>query len=886
MAKEIEMSTKYDPTAVERGRYEKWLDQDLFKPSGDQSAKPYSIVIPPPNVTGKLHLGHAWDTTLQDMLIRQKRMEGYDTLWLPGMDHAGIATQAKVEARLAESGISRYDLGREKFVEKVWEWKDEYANIIKQQWAKLGLSLDYSRERFTFDEGLSKAVRKVFVALYKKGLIYRGEYIINWDPKARTALSDIEVIHQDDKGAFYHVKYPFADDTTFNGKDYIEIATTRPETMLGDVAIAVNPKDERYKDLVGKKVVLPLHGRLLEIIADQYVDPEFGTGMVKITPAHDPNDFEVGNRHNLERINTMNEDASLNEKAGKYAGMDRFDARKAIVADLKEQGYLLSEEPIVHSVGHSERTGVQVEARLSTQWFVKMKPLAEAALKNQESDDRVTFVPDRFEHTFTQWMENVHDWVISRQLWWGHQIPAWYHKETGEIYVGEEAPSDPENWEQDSDVLDTWFSSALWPFSTMGWPDEEAPDFKRYFPTNTLVTGYDIIFFWVSRMIFQSKEFTGRRPFEHVLIHGLIRDEEGRKMSKSLGNGIDPMDVIEKYGADALRWFLATGSTPGQDIRFSYKKMDSAWNFINKIWNASRFAIMNFDEDTEAKLPDRSEWQLADKWILSRLNTTIHEVTRLFDAFEFGEAGRALYNFIWNDLCDWYIEMAKEDFYGKNQELKHNTQNILCYVLDQTLRLMHPIMPFVTEEIWLAMPHTGDSLVTAAYPTEDDALHDEEAEKGMSNLIELIKAVRNIRADANAPLSSPVDIQIKTATAENQEIFEANQEYIERFCHPQTLQISADLQAPTLAMTAVISGAEVYIPLAGLVDLGQEVARLQKEIDKLNNEVTRGEKKLSNQGFVKNAPEAVVAEEKEKLAGYKEKLAATEARIAEVKKEM
>ena len=886
MAKEIEMSTKYDPTAVERGRYEKWLDQDLFKPSGDQSAKPYSIVIPPPNVTGKLHLGHAWDTTLQDMLIRQKRMEGYDTLWLPGMDHAGIATQAKVEARLAESGISRYDLGREKFVEKVWEWKDEYANIIKQQWAKLGLSLDYSRERFTFDEGLSKAVRKVFVALYKKGLIYRGEYIINWDPKARTALSDIEVIHQDDKGAFYHVKYPFADDTTFNGKDYIEIATTRPETMLGDVAIAVNPKDERYKDLVGKKVVLPLHGRLLEIIADQYVDPEFGTGMVKITPAHDPNDFEVGNRHNLERINTMNEDASLNEKAGKYAGMDRFDARKAIVADLKEQGYLLSEEPIVHSVGHSERTGVQVEARLSTQWFVKMKPLAEAALKNQESDDRVTFVPDRFEHTFTQWMENVHDWVISRQLWWGHQIPAWYHKETGEIYVGEEAPSDPENWEQDSDVLDTWFSSALWPFSTMGWPDEEAPDFKRYFPTNTLVTGYDIIFFWVSRMIFQSKEFTGRRPFEHVLIHGLIRDEEGRKMSKSLGNGIDPMDVIEKYGADALRWFLATGSTPGQDIRFSYKKMDSAWNFINKIWNASRFAIMNFDEDTEAKLPDRSEWQLADKWILSRLNTTIHEVTRLFDAFEFGEAGRALYNFIWNDLCDWYIEMAKEDFYGKNQELKHNTQNILCYVLDQTLRLMHPIMPFVTEEIWLAMPHTGDSLVTAAYPTEDDALHDEEAEKGMSNLIELIKAVRNIRADANAPLSSPVDIQIKTATAENQEIFEANQEYIERFCHPQTLQISADLQAPTLAMTAVISGAEVYIPLAGLVDLGQEVARLQKEIDKLNNEVTRGEKKLSNQGFVKNAPEAVVAEEQEKLAGYKEKLAATEARIAEVKKEM
>ena len=886
MAKEIEMSKKYDPTAVEHGRYQKWLDKDLFKPSGDTTKKPYSVVIPPPNVTGKLHLGHAWDTTLHDMIVRQKRMQGFDTLWLPGMDHAGIATQAKVEARLAESGVSRYDLGREKFVDKVWEWKDEYADIIKQQWAKLGLSLDYSRERFTFDDGLSKAVRKVFVALYKKGLIYRGEYIINWDPKARTALSDIEVIHQDDHGAFYHVKYPFVDDTTFNGKNYIEIATTRPETMLGDVAIAVNPKDERYKQLVGKEVILPLHGRHLEIIADQYVDPEFGTGMVKITPAHDPNDFEVGNRHDLERINTMNEDATLNDRAGKYAGMDRFEARKAIVKDLKDQGYLLSEEPIVHSVGHSERTGVQVEARLSTQWFVKMQPLAEAALKNQETDDRVNFVPERFENTFSQWMENVHDWVISRQLWWGHQIPAWYHKETGEIYVGEQEPSDPENWEQDQDVLDTWFSSALWPFSTMGWPNEDAADFKRYFPTDTLVTGYDIIFFWVSRMIFQSKEFTGRRPFKNVLIHGLIRDAEGKKMSKSLGNGIDPMDVIEKYGADALRWFLATGSTTGQDIRFSYKKMDSAWNFINKIWNASRFAIMNFDEKTKAELPDQSEWQLADKWILSRLNSTVREVTRLFEDFEFGEAGRALYNFIWNDLCDWYIEMAKEDFYGKDRSLKHNTQNILCYVLDQTLRLLHPIMPFVTEEIWLAMPHDGTSLVTAAYPQEHTEFENKEAEKGMDNLIELIKAVRNIRADANAPLSSPIDIQIKTTLPETQSIFESNQDYIERFCHPESLQISADIKAPTLAMTAVISGAEVYIPLAGLIDLNQEVERLQKEIDKLENEVSRGEKKLSNQGFVNNAPSQVVDEEKEKLTGYKEKLSATQSRLAEVKKEM
>lgn len=886
MTKEVEMSTKYDPSQVEPGRYKEWIEKGLFKPNEDKEAKPYSIVIPPPNVTGKLHLGHAWDTTLQDMIIRQKRMQGFDTLWLPGMDHAGIATQAKVEARLAEDGISRYDLGREKFVEKVWEWEGEYADIIHQQWAKLGLSLDYDRERFTLDDGLSKAVRKVFVTLYKKGLIYRGEYIINWDPKARTALSDIEVIHKDDKGAFYHVKYPFADDTTFNGKNYIEIATTRPETMMGDVAVAVNPDDERYKDIVGKTLVLPLQGRHIPIIADQYVDPEFGTGMVKITPAHDPNDFEVGNRHNLERINTMNEDATMNANAGKYEGLDRFEARKAIVADLEEQGYILKIEPIVHSVGHSERTGVQVESRLSTQWFVKMKPLAEAALKNQETDDRVDFVPPRFEHTFTQWMENVHDWVISRQLWWGHQIPAWYHKETGEIYVGEEAPEDIENWEQDSDVLDTWFSSALWPFSTMGWPDTESPDFKRYFPTNTLVTGYDIIFFWVSRMIFQSVEFTKRRPFKNVLIHGLIRDEQGRKMSKSLGNGIDPMDVIDKYGADALRWFLSNGSAPGQDVRFSYTKMDAAWNFINKIWNASRFVIMNLDSDVELSLPEASEWQLADKWILSRLNDTVRDVTRLFDSFEFGEAGRALYNFIWNDFCDWYIEMAKENLTGEDEKLKKNTQRILRYVLDQILRLMHPIMPFVTEKIWLSMPHDGASLVVAEYPVEHTEFDNQVAEKDMDNLIELIKAVRNSRSEVNAPMSSAIDILIKTKDDDTRKVFENNVDYINRFCHPKRLEIAADIEAPKLAMTSVITGAEVYLPLADLIDLNEEISRLQKEAKKLESEVTRGEKKLGNEKFVANAPEAVVAKEKEKLANYKQQLAATESRIEELKAEI
>ena len=786
---------------------------------------------------------------------------------------------------MAEQGISRYDLGREKFVDQVWDWKNEYAATIKSQWGKMGLSLDYSRERFTLDEGLSEAVRKVFVTLYEKGLIYRGEYIINWDPKARTALSDIEVIHQDDEGAFYHVKYPFVEEgVTYDGKDYIEIATTRPETMFGDVAVAVHPSDERYKDLVGKMVRVPLVGREIPIIADEYVDPEFGSGMVKITPAHDPNDFGVGNRHNLERINTMNEDASMNERAGKYVGMDRFDARKAIVDDLQAEGWMLEIEPIVHSVGHSERTGVPVESRLSTQWFVKMKPLAEQALDMQKSDDRVDFYPPRFEDTFTRWMDNIHDWVISRQLWWGHQIPAWYHKQTGEMYVGMEAPEDIENWEQDSDVLDTWFSSALWPFSTMGWPDEDAEDFKRYFPTNTLVTGYDIIFFWVARMMFQSKEFTGRRPFKNVLIHGLIRDEQGRKMSKSLGNGIDPMDVIEKYGADALRWFLATGSTPGLDVRFSYTKMDSAWNFINKIWNASRYVIMNLDDETKAELPaDLSVLTLADKWILSRLNETIASVTKNFDKFEFGEAGRSLYNFIWNDFADWYIEMTKETLNGNDEAAKKNVQAVLAYVLDNTLRLLHPIMPFVTEAIWQEMPHDGESIVVAAYPEVKAELDNPTAEADFQSLTDLIKAVRTIRTEANAPMSTEIDVLIKTSDENLARIFDENSDYINRFVKPKSLEISADVAAPKLAMTQIISGAEVYVPLEELIDLDEEIARLQGDLKKFAGEVKRAEGKLGNEKFVNNAPEAVVAEEREKLADWQAKLAATESRLEELK---
>jgi len=874
----MELEPKYNPTEVEAGRYEKWLAQGVFKPSENPDAKPYSIVIPPPNVTGKLHLGHAWDTTLQDMLIRQKRMQGFDTLYLPGMDHAGIATQAKVEAKLREQGVSRYDLGREKFVQQVWDWKDEYASIIHAQWAKMGLSLDYDRERFTLDEGLSKAVRKVFVQLYNEGLIYRGEYIVNWDPQARTALSDIEVLHEDDEGAFYHVKYPFTD-----GSGYIEIATTRPETMLGDTAIAVHPDDDRYKDMVGKTVKLPLTDREIPIISDFYVDREFGTGAVKITPAHDPNDFEVGNRHDLPRINVMNDDGTMNELAGKYNGMDRFDARKAIVADLDAAGVLIKVEPMVHSVGHSERTGVQVEPRLSTQWFVKMKPLAEAAIKNQQTDDKIDFVPDRFEHTFLQWMENIHDWVISRQLWWGHQIPAWYNNESGEIYVGEEAPADSENWTQDTDVLDTWFSSALWPFSTMGWPDTDAPDYKRYYPTNTLVTGYDIIPFWVSRMIFQGLKFTGQRPFEHTLIHGLIRDEQGRKMSKSLGNGIDPMDVIDKYGADALRWFLANGSTPGQDTRFSYTQMDAAWNFINKIWNMSRFVLMNLGDLKPDQQPDVATFDLSDQWIFARLNATVETVTDLFDKFEFGEAGRALYNFIWSEFADWYIEMSKEVLYGDDETAKAAKRVNLAYVLDQILRLLHPIMPFVTEKLWLSMPHTGDSLVTASYPQVHADFENSTAVEQMESIISLIRAVRNIRADVNAPLSSPVDIVVKLQDARLDTVFKQNADFIDRFVHAKTMTIGNDVAEPDMAASAVISGAVVYVPLAELIDLDAEIEKLTKESAKLNQEIERIDKKLNNQGFVAKAPAAVVEEQKTKRADYSEQLTATTARIAQLR---
>lgn len=874
-----ELSTKYNPQAIEAGKYEEWLERGVFKPSEDPEAEPYSIVIPPPNVTGKLHLGHAWDVTLQDMIIRQKRMQGFDTLWLPGMDHAGIATQAKVEEKLRGQGLSRYDLGREKFLEQTWAWKEEYAGHIRQQWAKMGISVDYSRERFTLDEGLSEAVKKVFVTLYEKDLLYRGEYIINWDPAAKTSLSDIEVIHKDVEGAFYHMKYPLAD-----GSGYLEVATTRPETLLGDTAVAVHPDDERYQALIGKKVILPLVNREIPVIADEYVEQDFGTGVVKITPAHDPNDFEVGNRHDLPRINVMNDDATMNELAGKYQGMDRFAARKAVVADLDAAGLLIKIEQHLHSVGHSERTGVVVEPRLSTQWFVRMGPLAEQAIAAQKAqgENTVNFYPPRFNDAYIRWMENIHDWVVSRQLWWGHQIPAWYHNETGEVYVGMEAPVDSQNWTQDPDVLDTWFSSALWPFSTMGWPDEESADFKRYFPNNTLVTGYDILTFWVSRMMFQSLEFTGRRPFQNVLIHGLIRDAEGRKMSKSLGNGVDPMDVIEQYGVDSLRWFLANGSAPGQDVRFSTDKMDAAWNFINKIWNASRYVLMNVGDLNLDNLSIGQDLTLADRWILARLQTTIADVTRLFERFEFGEAGRILYSFIWDDYCDWYIEMTKEQLQDK-EAANTTTKSILVFVLDQFLRLLHPIMPFVTEEIWQQIGGQDKSIVVADYPRVMEAYQDSQVEAQMAQLMELIRAVRTIRNEMNTPLSKPVDLYIKVQDATGQALLEANQAYIKRFCNPAQLVISQAPEHPEEVVTQVLSFAEILMPLKGLIKLEDELARLEGEQTKLEKEVARIDGKLSNEKFVSRAPEQVVAEERNKRQGYLSQLETVKERIQQVK---
>jgi valyl-tRNA synthetase len=877
-----EMPTTYDPKAAEQKWYKYWIDGEFFKAGQRKDAKPYTIVIPPPNVTGMLHIGHALDFTLQDILIRTKRMQGYDALWLPGSDHAGIATQTKVEQKLREEGVSRYDLGREKFLEKVWEWKEKYAETIHEQWAKMGFSLDYSRERFTLDEGLSKAVREVFVKLHEKGLIYRGKRIINWDPAARTALSDIEVEYKEVQGHLYHLAYPLKD-----GSGHITVATTRPETMLGDTAVAVHPKDERYKDMIGKMLVLPIVGREIPVIADEYVDKEFGSGAVKITPAHDPNDFEVGLRHNLPQITVMDETGTMNDQAGKYEGLDRSECRKQIVQDLKEQGVLIRIEDHVHQVGHSERTGAVVEPYLSTQWFVKMQPLAEAAIEAQKSGKGVNFVPERFEKTYLNWIENVRDWCISRQLWWGHRIPAWYCDDCGEVHVAYEevatcSKCGSANLHQDEDVLDTWFSSGLWPFSTLGWPDQ-TDDLKRYYPTDVLVTGYDIIYFWVARMIFTALEFTGEIPFKDVLMHGLVRDPEGKKMSKSLGNGVDPLDVIEKYGADAMRYMISTGSTPGQDLRFRWERVEQARNFANKIWNASRFALMNLEGFTYGDIDISGNLSTADRWILHRLNETSRDITRLIDAYEFGETGRLLYNFIWDDLCDWYIEFSKLSLYGEDEAAKKTTQSVLAYVLDRTLRMIHPFMPFISEEIWQHLPHQGDTITLAAWPEYDPALENADAAREMSLLMDVIRAVRNIRAEVNVPMSKKVELMLNAGDDQVLQIVRRNEIYVQRFCNTSSFTAGTGLEAPDKAMTAVVTGAELYLPLAGLIDIDQEIARLEKELKHLNSEVERVEKKLGNPGFVSKAPAKVIDEEKAKMADYAEKRSKVLARIEELK---
>lgn len=862
------LSPKYDHKAVEEGKYDFWLKGGFFE-AGDTSKQPFTIVIPPPNVTGKLHLGHAWDTSIQDMIIRRKRMQGYDALWIPGMDHAGIATQAKVDKRLKDQGISRYDIGREKFLEQAWAWKDEYASIIRKQWAALGLSLDYTKERFTLDEGLNKAVNYVFISLYNKGYIYQGERIINWDCQAKTALSNIEVIHQDDEGAFYYFKYPFVD-----ASGYVMIATTRPETMFADQAIMVNPKDERFKDIVGKEVYIPGTEIKIPVITDEYVDMEFGTGCVKCTPAHDPNDYEVGRRHNLAMPLCMNDDGTMNEMAGKYQGMDRFACREALINDLKESGLFDHLEKIVHSVGHSERTGVVVEPRLSKQWFVKMDVLARQVLENKEYE----FVPERFNGTLKNWLTNIQDWCISRQLWWGHRIPAWY--KNGETKVCEKSPG--EGWTQDEDVLDTWFSSALWPFSTMGWP-ENTEMLKRYYPTDVLVTGYDIIFFWVSRMLFEGIEFTGHAPFKQILIHGLIRDPQGRKMSKSLGNGVDPFDVVEKYGCDSLRYFLNTNSSPGLDLRYDETKIESSWNYLNKVWNISRYVMMNIDGYQEVDLK-HAKLNLASRWILARLNQVIKEVDYNFDKYEFGEGNKALYNFVWNDFASWYVEISKVDLQSDDAENKNITQNVLVYVLMQIIKMLHPIVPFITEEIYQTLPHKEESITISSWPTVEEAFNDEEAINSLNIVMEIISAVRNERAKASKAPSAKINIRLEAKSQEVCDILNSAKPYLLKFTNPNELVITTDKANLENQVVVVLNDLTIYIPTNDLVDIEEVIKKLEGELKKLEGELLRSNNMLNNPNFVNKAPEAKIQAERDKKAMYEEKYNEVKAHLASIKK--
>jgi valyl-tRNA synthetase len=840
------LKPKYDFKEVEENRYQTWLEKGYFKSGVNKQAKPFTIVIPPPNVTGKLHLGHAWDNTLQDIIIRRMRMKGYDTLYLPGMDHAGIATQAKIDARLKESGISRYDIGRESFLEHAWAWKEEYSEFIRTQWAALGNSLDYDKERFTLDDKLNQAVNKVFLTLYKKGLIYRGHRIINWDVEAKTALSNIEVEHEEQQGKLYYFRYPFVEED-----GYMVIATTRPETMFADQALMIHPDDERYQKYIGKNVYIPGTHVIIPIITDDYVDMEFGTGVVKVTPAHDANDFEVGTRHNLKMPLCMNEDGTMNEMAFKYKGMDRFECRKALIADLNELNLVEKIEDYTNNIGFSERTGVVVEPRLSLQWFVKMDELSKQAL----DDSKAEFVPNRFKKIFTNWMTDTQDWCISRQLWWGHRIPAWYKDQ--EVKVQVESPG--EGWTQDEDVLDTWFSSALWPFSTLGWP-EITEDFKRYYPTQVMVTGYDIIFFWVARMIFQGLEFTGQDPFEKVLIHGLIRDSEGRKMSKSLGNGVDPMDVIDTYGVDALRYFLTTNSAPGADLRYEEEKVESSWNFINKLWNITRFITMNIDDINVQK---DSDYNLADQWILSRLSEAIKEADYNYDKFEFGEVSRTLYHFIWEDFANWYVEFAKVSLNDESQ--RKTTQYVLLTVLKAVLKLMHPFIPFVTEKLFLEISDE-ETIMLSSWPEADQIDH--EAIEYFKEVQDAIVKLRNLRAEHDVKPSKPLDIELVIENDKDLEVFKGFEAYFNKFLNANTLTFSKALETKEETILLVGSKILVYVLKADIIDPEMEKQTLLKQKQHLEGEIKRSEGLLNNKNFVNKAPEQKLRLEKDKYEDY------------------
>ena len=874
-----ELPKVYEPREVEGRVYEMWEKNGCFEGHRDPDKRPFTIVMPPPNVTGQLHMGHAMDCTLQDILIRFKRMQGYAALWVPGTDHAGIATQIKVEEELRKSeGLTRYDLGREKFLERVWDWKHKFGNRIVEQQKKLGASCDWSRARFTMDEGLSNAVRHVFVSLYNKGLIYKGSRIINWCPHCVTALSDAEVEYKEKPGHLWHIRYPIAGE---EGR-YVTVATTRPETMLGDTGVAVNPEDGRYRDIVGKKCILPLVNKEIPIVADAYVDMEFGTGCVKMTPAHDPNDFEVGLRHNLESIRVLDDNGKVVEGYGRYSGMDRYEARKAIVADLEEQGYLVKVEEHTHNVGTCYRCGTDVEPIISAQWFVKMEPLAREALR-VVNDGEVKFVPDRFSKIYTNWMENVHDWCISRQLWWGHRIPAWTCEDCGGMTVSETDPTECQHCHsthirQEEDVLDTWFSSALWPFSTLGWPDEGSEDFKYFYPTDVLVTGYDIIFFWVARMIFSACEQTKKPPFHTVFIHGLVRDDKGRKMSKSLGNGIDPLEMADQYGADALRFNLITGNSPGNDMRFYTERCEAMRNFANKIWNASRFLMMNLTID-RCELPDRLE--LEDKWILSKLNSVIPEVTENMERYELGVAAQKVYDFIWDSYCDWYIELTKTRLQGEDEDSKLRAQQVLCYVLTETLKLLHPFMPFITEEIWQALPHSGDYLMLQQWPQHRAELDFPEEEKAMELIMDAIRGVRARRAEMNVPPSKKAQLTVSTL---ERAVFEQGIPFLKRLAYASDVTVegvadagSDDAMTAQGMVTVTTHAARLFMPLAELVDLEKEKARIEKELKKNRAELDKLEAKLGNPGFVNKAPAHVVEAEQDRA----EKLRALLAKLEE-----